>query len=125
MAVMERPNYKGLIYYLRTVGLDALRIPADSVDESGFDYYDVDEEGRPKRTGTNRIVRQRREWPSQLVYTNVLLLMQGGELPDVEVAGKKLLKAETDVEKIKAVVDSPAKPQAVKRTRKPKEEPAE
>lgn len=125
MVHYPRTNYKGLIKYLRSVGLDALRIPQDTIDETGFDYYDVDEDGRPKRTGTNRIVRQRREWPSPLVYTNVLLMLDGGELPEVVVAGKVLPKAKTETEKIKDVVDSPAKPQAVKRARKPKEEQAE
>jgi hypothetical protein len=105
MVHYPRTNYKGLIKYLRSVGLDALRIPQDTIDETGFDYYDVDEDGRPKRTGTNRIVRQRREWPSPLVYTNVLLMLDGGELPEA--------KTETE------------KPQAVKRARKPKEEQAE
>lgn len=82
---MVQPNRKGLVDYLAKQGIDAFRIPEANVDETGFDYYQVDDAGRPVRTGTNRLVRERREWPSPEVYQTVMLLLAGGEVPEEKV----------------------------------------
>jgi len=142
MARWQKPNTPGLIKYLASVGLDAHRIPVSTADETGFDYWVVDREGRPVRTDGNRLKTERREWPSQLVYTNVMLLMQGGALPTPQVGGKDLPEPKTEftAEEVKAhgekqITEQLAREKAemnkelrattTKRTRKPKEEPAE
>lgn len=117
---MVQPNRKGLVDYLAKQGIDAFRIPEANVDETGFDYYQVDDAGRPVRTGTNRLVRERREWPSPEVYQTVMLLLAGGEVgqkteftaEEVQAAGEKQLAAPKPKPKAKAtpktaVVENP------------------
>lgn len=80
-------NTDGLIRYLAEFDIDAKRIPTSSVTEEGFDYYVVDK-GRPVYGADNRLMRERRKWPSKLVYVNVQLLLNGAGVADLKADRK-------------------------------------
>lgn len=80
------PNYKGLVEYLGSLGINANRIPEDSVKETGYSYW-PDPDHDPVRYGSDHENPVNTEfnvpWPNKDVYPNVLKLIAGGTMTEV------------------------------------------
>lgn len=89
MTARQKRNVLGLRIYLEELGIDVKRVLESGLDETGYDYIETDHEGRPlydssaPGNGTH-YARERRAWPSQEVWTNVEILLNGGGIGDFE-----------------------------------------
>lgn len=67
MTKLNKPNTAGLIVYLEKFGIDAARVMAGTVDEDGYDYITVMDNGRPLTShndvGELKLVTERKAWP--------------------------------------------------------------
>lgn len=70
---MSEDPYLPVREYLKKFDIDADRIPADTIDEDGYDYWPPIEDQPFPRAGTE----ERRSWPSPEVYDEVLRLTKG------------------------------------------------
>lgn len=74
-----------MIVYLEKYGIDALRVLADTADESGFDYMVKDREGNHMMQVVDGVIvpiTQRQTWPPN-VWRGVSRLMAGADIREV------------------------------------------
>lgn len=84
MSVVPTPNYKELIAFLKDAGIDADRVPEDSLSPEGYEYW-PDPNSRENRlvvSSDGRLAGKKEflAWPSEEFYENVVTLLSGGTL---------------------------------------------
>jgi hypothetical protein len=87
---MGTPRYVELRSYLEGFGINANRVQAEGMDETGYDYVQEYRDGRPmyKPGGGFQLQTERVEWPSLEVWEKVLALYTGTPTTDVAVEVK-------------------------------------